>query len=152
MAKVQDMIYSAKNVSSINIKSYFKELVESLHQLYVLPESDMKFEVDINVLNTTVSPYVAIPLGLIVNEIACNSFKHALESEGLFYLRLRQEKEEDHYLLLAGDNGKGITKAQQEENLGMSLISILCEQLDAELQIQNSSASLEYQIRFMTLK
>jgi two-component sensor histidine kinase/predicted hydrocarbon binding protein len=150
MAKVQDMIYSSNNVASIDIEHYFKELLSSLFDLYVLPESDMRFEVDIKVSETSVNPDIAIPLGLIVNEIACNSFKHALKAEGLFYLKLKQESNGE-YILLAGDNGQGITAAQNTENLGMSLISILCEQLDAKLNIKNSTNGLEYQITFKTL-
>jgi two-component sensor histidine kinase len=63
---------------------------------------------------------------------------------------LKQESNGE-YILLAGDNGQGITAAQNTENLGMSLISILCEQLDAELNIKNSTNGLEYQITFKTL-
>ena len=147
MAKVQDLIYSASNVSSINIELYFKELVSSLHDLYASPDLDTQFKVEIHVKEAIFNPDFAIPLGLIVNEIACNSFKYALRENGLFYLKLNQTKA-GNYLLCIGDNGQGINNEINSDSLGMSLIEILCEQLEAKLEIVNSNSGLQYEIEF----
>lgn len=147
MAKVQDLIYSASNVSSINIESYFKELVSSLYDIYASPSLETQFRVNIDVKEAIFNPDFAIPLGLIVNEIACNSFKYALGDKGLFYLELNQTQK-GTYLLCIGDNGQGINKDIKSDSLGMSLIEILCDQLDAELNIVNSTKGLQYEIEF----
>ncbi|MBD3636216.1 MAG: XylR N-terminal domain-containing protein [Crocinitomicaceae bacterium] len=147
MARVQEMIYGNKNVSSINIEKYFSKLIHSLYQMYARPNADLKFEVNIDVEEVIFDPDFAIPLGLIINEIACNSMKHAFEEDGLFYLNLTQDQK-GKYTMIAGDNGKGIEQATAEETLGMSLIEILCDQIEADLELNNSSEGLEYVIRF----
>jgi len=144
MAHVQDMIYSSKDVNSINIEYYFNQLIQALYQIYKSPESNIDFEVKINVTENILDPDIAIPLGLIMNEIACNSFKYALKEDGLFYLSLTQTG--DMYKLIIGDNGKGIDESENEDSLGMNLIEILCDQIDAELKVNNSSQGLEYEI------
>jgi two-component sensor histidine kinase len=91
-------------------------------------------------------PDKAIPLGLILNEIASNSFKHAFKTKGKFYLKLVES--ENRYTLTAGDNGQGLPPVLKEGTLGLSLIPILCEQIDAQLEVINSPNGLEYCIRF----
>ena len=130
MAYVQEMIYGNRDVSSVNIEKYFNKLIRSLYQLYATPGINL-----------------AIPLGLIINEIACNSIKHAFDKDGVFYINLTQD-EKGKYTLIAGDNGKGIGTEKSEDSLGMSLIEILCEQIGASLEITNSDKGLEYKIQF----
>lgn len=146
MAVVQDMIYGAKDVSSINIQEYFEKLVKSLYQMYETSSTRIDFEVDIKIKNPIFDPDLAIPLGLIINEISCNSFKHAFKDAGVFYLKLTQK--ENKYVLVAGDNGTGIEDEAAKDSLGMSLIEILCEQIDADLKVTNSAKGLEYKITF----
>jgi two-component sensor histidine kinase/predicted hydrocarbon binding protein len=146
MAVVQEMIYSAKDVSSINIQDYFEKLLNSLYQMYKTGSTEIDFEVNIDVKNAIFDPDIAIPLGLIINEISCNAFKHAFIDKGTFYLSLTQDG--DKYILIAGDNGKGITKEDEKDSLGMSLIEILCDQIDADLEVSSSQDGLEYRITF----
>lgn len=52
------------------------------------------------------------------------------------------------YLLIVGDNAKGLPENIKEGPLGLSLIPILCEQIDAQLEVVNSPKGLEYRITF----
>lgn len=146
MAKIHEMIYGDKNVSAINIEKYFTKLLRSLGQLYDYEGKNITIEVSITVFEVLLYPEKAIPLGLILNEIACNSFKYAFDKSGKFYLTLNQN--EGLYHLIVGDNGRGLPNNITEGSLGLSLIPILCEQIDAQLKILNSSKGLEYQITF----
>ena len=143
---LQEMIYGAKDVSSINIENYFKKLLNSLYQVYETNTSKIDFDISIKVQHAIFDPDIAIPLGLIINEISCNTFKHAFDEKGTFYLSLIEEN--GKYYLVAGDNGKGIEEEGEKDSLGMSLIEILCDQIDAELEVQNSKKGLEYKITF----
>lgn len=146
IALVQDMIYGASDVSSINIEKFFSKLLKSLYTIYSGNEDSVKFVVEIDIEQVIFDPNLAIPLGLILNEIACNSFKYAFKNGGFFYLKMNQT--DSGYTLIAGDNGPGISNINEEGSLGMSLISILCEQIEAELVINNSDKGLEYVIAF----
>lgn len=146
MARIHEMIYGDKNVSSINIEKYFSKLLRSLFQLYHTGGVAIELKVEIAVNDVVFHPDKAIPLGLILNEIASNAFKYAYSKKGIFYLSLH---EKDHqYELVVGDNGKGLPANPGEGTLGLSLIPILCEQIDAQLEVINSPNGLEYRITF----
>lgn len=146
MARIHEMIYGDKNVSSINIEKYFTKLLRSLFQLYNAEGNEVELKVEIEVKDVVFFPDKAIPLGLILNEIASNSFKHAFQKNGKFHVRLVET--EKKYILSAKDNGKGLPSVLKEGTLGLSLIPILCEQIDAQLEVINSPNGLEYRITF----
>jgi len=146
MARIHEMIYGNKNVSSINIEKYFTKLLRSLYQVYNTSGNAIEVKVEIKLYDVIFYPDKAIPLGLILNEIACNSFKYAFPGKGIFYLKLTEDA--GKYLLVVGDNGKGLPENIKEGSLGLSLIPILCEQIDAQLEVVNSSQGLEYRITF----
>ena len=149
MAYIHEIIYGSRDVSSINIEKYFKKLLQSLAQFYRTDDQRIEIELSIDAGNLFLFPDTVIPLGLILNEVACNSFKYAFkeDDEGKFYLHLTEK--DGYYNLVVGDNGKGITKMRRsDESLGMSLVEILCDQIDAKLEQINSKEGLEYRIIF----
>ncbi len=146
MAVVHELMYQREDFDKVNLSSYLNELTKSLVQLYAL-NNEVKIDIDVEVDDVEVNLEQSIPLSLVINEITCNSFKHALrEGQGAFYLRLDQQ--DDTYLLTIGDTGPGISDQKGSNGLGLALINILCEQLNAELKVNNSEEGLEYQICF----
>ena len=91
-------------------------------------------------------PAPTIPFALILNEITCNSFKHGIRNGGEFYFHMDQNK--DDLTVVIGDNGPGLNEVKNNSGLGISLIDILCSQLEASKTIINSENGLEYQIKF----
>lgn len=146
MARIHEMIYGDKNLSSINIEKYFSKLLRSLYQVYNSVLNDIEVKVNMDLHDVIFYPDKAIPLGLILNEIACNAFKYAYNGKGIFYLDLKEN--EGVYEMIVGDDGKGLPKDYKKDSLGLSLIPILCEQIDAELIVNNSDKGLEYRIKF----
>ncbi len=146
MATIHEMIYGDKNLSSINIEKYFTKLLRSLYQVYNRKGNSVDVMVNMDLHDVIFNPDKAIPLGLILNEIACNSFKYAYNGKGKFYLNLHEK--EGKFVLTIGDDGKGLPENQETDTLGLSLIPILCDQIDADLKVNNSSKGLEYVITF----
>jgi two-component sensor histidine kinase len=145
MAAVHELMYKGENLDSLSIKSYFENLIDALFNLYnVSNKVEKKINIDISDMDFSLER--SIPLGLILNEITCNSFKHALSEGGEFILELSQEG--DNFILIIGDNGPGLKPDQNDEGLGLSLIEILCDQIDAQLEIQNKPDGLLYKITF----
>lgn len=148
MAAVHELMYRGENLDRLSMKTYFTNLSHSLLQLYNTGEH-VDFEINLNIEDVEFSLEQSIPLGLILNEITCNSFKHALKNGGKFFLYLN--KLNSHYELTIGDNGPGLGASENHEGLGLSLIEILCDQIDADLTIDNSSEGLVYKIGFEVL-
>lgn len=145
MATVHELLYQQKSIEDFDMKTYFSELSKSLINTYTVTD-DVNVDIDINVENRTLSLETSIPVALIMNEITCNSFKHGLESGGKFYIKLQEEGE--NYILVIGDDGPGYKHEVVNDGLGLSLIDILCDQLDADKEVSNTDDGLEYKITF----
>lgn len=143
IAAVHEMLYRQNRIAEFKMKTYFSELAESLVNMYV-DTPDIEVEIDIDVRSSALNLDRSIPVALIMNEITCNSIKHGLKSGGKFYIRLKEE--EENYNLIIGDNGPGYDSSVSGDSLGLSLVEILCDQLDAVSEVKNSSSGLEYNI------
>jgi two-component sensor histidine kinase len=143
MATVHELMYHSEEFERFKMDSYFKELIWSLVKLYAAKD-EVNVDIQVNVGNHALDLESSIPLALIMNEITCNAFKHGIPAGGAFYLHLREENQTLH--LTIGDNGGGMHETPSEEGLGMSLIQILCNQLNATLEMDNGSGGLEYRI------
>lgn len=79
----------------------------------------------------------SISLGLILNELVTNSYKHALkESRELGMLMQLRETEKDHFELTSKDNGQPMTTSFEEatkKGFGLRLASRLTKQLQGDL-------------------
>lgn len=145
MAAVHELMYLEKDFDRLNMKTYFYDLTKSLVQLYAIDNS-VEIDIKLDIKDVDFKLEKSIPLGLILNEITCNSFKHGLKSGGKFFVRLTQVDKD--YNLCIGDTGPGMQIDTSGQGLGLSLIEILCEQLDAALEVVNSTKGLEYRISF----
>lgn len=83
---------------------------------------------------------VAIPLGLILNELISNCLKHAFPNHRSGQILVTLERNLDGVLKLSvDDNGVGLPESFDWEkcpSLGMKLIKILTEQMHAELTLR----------------
>ena len=145
MAVVHELMYQNKDFDRIKMRSYMQDLVRSLVQLYSINQAvDVTIDIDIEEVEFTLDH--SLPLALVLNEIICNSYKHALHHGGKFYLRLTQIGES--FKLVVGDNGPGLKGDVEKAGLGLALIDILLEQIDAEKKVSSSRNGLEYEINF----
>ena len=148
MAKIHEMIYGNRDLSSINMEKYFTKLLRSLAQVYGSEQNKVQIKLSMDIRELFLLPDKAIPLGLILNEIATNSFKYAFKNQGTFYVDLKEKSDIGVYVLTIGDNGEGLPENVSKTSLGLSLIEILCDQIDARLDVNSSSSGLEYRIEF----
>jgi two-component sensor histidine kinase/predicted hydrocarbon binding protein len=147
MAKIHELIYSDPNLSSINIEEYFRKVLYAMLQVYEQPNQKIDLRFEFNVKEGNFNPDKAIPLGLILNEIASNAFKHAfINREGILNVVLTEE--DNNFTLTISDNGPGMDENSKESGLGLSLIELLCDQIDAQLESLSSKSGLSYTIRF----
>lgn len=145
MATVHELMYHSQDFDRFKMRTYFQELTRSLVKLYTVNDA-VEVDIQVNVGDHELDLESSIPLALIMNEITCNAFKHAISNGGKFYLYLYEENNE--ICLRIGDNGAGYDNAIDGDGLGLSLIQILCNQLNAKLKVSNSKAGLEYKISF----
>jgi two-component sensor histidine kinase len=104
---------------------------------------------------------VAVPLGIIVNELVSNALKHAFSGKdsGEIQIKLHRQKNEENkeegiksnsFVLTVSDNGIGISRdlgIKDLDSLGIQLITTLVDQLGGELELKRSNGT-EFSIRF----
>jgi two-component sensor histidine kinase/predicted hydrocarbon binding protein len=146
MAQIHELIYGDQNLTSINIEEYFRKLLNSLSQIYFTNHQHMTIVSEFNLSENNFNPDIAIPLGLILNEVASNSFKYGNLKDGIFNLSISDDQL--NYQLIIEDNGPGLPELLPENTLGLALISILAEQIDANLQMDSTSTGLKYTLQF----
>ncbi|HEY3361689.1 MAG TPA: PAS domain S-box protein [Methanosarcina sp.] len=160
MALIHEELYKDGNVNTINFSSYVKELTDNLFLSYRLGNTDVSLNMVMEE-NLFFDMDIAIPLGIIINEIVSNSLKHAFKGrdKGIIQIELlRDENEESKskefestaFVFKVSDNGMGIPEdldIGELDSLGLQLITTLVNQLDGELDIKNNNGT-EFVIRF----
>ncbi len=153
MALVHELLYSSDNFSSINYENYLEALIGRL--VDTLHNSEMNISYRINVNGIEFNINTALPLGLLINEIVTNSFKHAFtdRANGEVYVEI-ESLGNDRYLLKSGDNGKGVKEEDlqnKDDSLGLQLMDSLTDQLNGEIIIDRSEPGTHYRIEFSEL-
>jgi len=136
MALIHEKLYQSEDMAHIDFGEYLMSLSEMLSTFHreksnvrVILECDSVFlEID-----------TAISLGLIVNELVSNCFKHAfpMETEGIIGINLSRVPE--GYLLEVVDNGVGLPDnfdIKNTNSLGLQIVQTLTIQLRGSLEIE----------------
>lgn len=127
----------------VSIGEYLKELCANLEHTF--PYTDEKPTMYIVTDNLEMDGEDAMRLGLIVNELVTNSFKHAFE--GIQYPKIHidlEQQDSSSFTLRYHDNGVGISSDADTENrdsMGLKLIHTLTKQLDGTLQLVKASGT-----------
>lgn len=147
MALIHQSFIQSSNFSEVDFKFYTEKLVNNLVNVYTVNSKNIN--IDLNVEKYTLGIDIAIPCGLIINEIVSNSLQHAFNnSEGKISLSFK--KTGDTFILHIKDNGKGLARDFDIEKcttIGMVIIRVLVMQIDGVLNI-NSENGTEYLIEF----
>jgi two-component sensor histidine kinase len=136
MAMIHQKFYEGKNYYKIDFKSYIEALVSEIKFAYNIKNKKVSVDSFIDPdLNFDLN--VAIPCGIILNELISNSFKHAFNNQDSGKIEIFIEREKNLFLMRVLDNGKGFhykDKIESSNSLGLILIQSLSEQLDGTFQ------------------
>jgi two-component sensor histidine kinase len=141
MSLIHQRLYNTDNVSTLNIKLYLTELSESLMKAYGY-DSD-SFDLQIEAENPELDVDMAIPIGLIVNELITNSFKYAYEGIEYPSLIINFKNHKDITLQIQ-DNGIGIDENKMNKNtgsFGKKMITGLTKQINGKCKFENNQGT-----------
>ena len=143
MSMIHQKLYQGKNLSSIEMKDYLinlsKHILDSYGSEYAIEYvyELQEFELDVD---------TAIPMGLIVNELLTNSFKHAFPEKEKGKIRITCQKVGNEGIILeVYDNGIGISDPKHSKvtgsGFGTQLVDLLVQQLDGSMRIYNGQGT-----------
>ncbi|HEY3273281.1 MAG TPA: CHASE4 domain-containing protein, partial [Methanocella sp.] len=137
MALIHERLYGSNNLSSIDFSEYIASLLSHLSSSYGVNNGRITVRTDIESLSLNID--IAIPLGLMVNEIVTNSFKHAFPGETPGEISVTLHRVNDgKYRLTVGDNGVGMPAdfdIERTTSLGLQLVQALSQQTNSEITI-----------------
>lgn len=171
MCLIHEELYKGKETNTLDFSTYLQKLAKDLFQTYSLSSKSIHLCMDLEE-NALFDMDVAIPLGIIVNELVSNSLKYAFQGRNRGEIRIKLYKEKSRkskrrrtknkkrelsktsFILKVSDDGIGIPESLDLENpdtLGMQLINTLVEQLDGELKLNRKNGT-EFTIKFPVIE
>lgn len=144
---INEMLYQSEDFAMIDFSGYIHNLTDYLYDFYVVNPHQITLERDIEGIPLDID--VAIPCGLIINELVTNSIKHAFgEKGGKIYIKLSSSNK--NTVLTVGDNGSGLPETFKLENAdtsGFKLVNKLVTQLNGRIEL-NRAEGTEFKIIF----
>jgi PAS domain S-box-containing protein len=167
IALIHEELHEGEGADTLNFSQYLQRLAENLFKTYRFRNPDISLNMNLEE-NVFFDMDIAVPLGMIVNELVSNSLKHAFPDEGTGEILIKLSREEkgkpenckiegkneacrSRYILTVSDSGVGIPENIDLENsdtLGTQLVTALVDQLDGELQLKRNSGT-EFVIEFL---
>jgi PAS domain S-box-containing protein len=138
MALVHERLYQSGTLASIALDDYIAELCD---QLAGASASQRGIAVRVEAERIQAGLDVAVPLGLLLNELVSNSLKHAFPDGRQGRILVRLARAQDGAMrLTVDDDGVGLPAAFDRTSaptLGLRLVAALGNQLHASFSLEN---------------
>ena len=148
MSMIHQKLYKGKNLAAIEMKDYFTNLSEyivdayGVHTYVTVNIVMNEFELDVD---------LAIPIGLMVNELLTNSLKHAFPEGRTGKIQIGLKEIDKILQLDVIDDGVGhvLRNKSKDTGFGSRLIELLTKQLDGKMVLnttKGTSVSIKFQL------
>ncbi|MCW7493541.1 sensor histidine kinase [Leptospira sp. 2 VSF19] len=150
IASVHKIIYESPNLLYVDLNLIFNSILGNLKVTYINEKSNIELhelieeglEMDLD---------RAIPMGLILNELVSNSFRHAFMNRNEGKIEVSLGRIADQFLLIVKDNGGGTENVEMEvKGMGLTLVKNLVKQLRGTIKIENENG-MNIEIKFPIL-
>lgn len=142
MALIHQKLNSSQKYNVLNLREYTENIIEYLSQTYDQPKS-----IHQDIASVDLDVDTVIPLGLIINELVSNAFKHAFrdhQSPRLdIVLKIKDNKK---LYLLVKDNGPGLPAGPEitkSDTLGVQIVQTLTQQLKGKVSRRTVAKGFE---------
>jgi len=148
MALVHEKLYQSKSLEFISTADYIKSLITDLIDSSVINPG---IDVRVNIEPVSINIDIAIPIGLIINELVTNALKHAFKNRSTGIISINLELGADHrFTLIVQDDGEGLPHdfdTRTTSSLGMQLVTVLTRQLGGEMKTTSQNGA-RFEISF----
>jgi two-component sensor histidine kinase len=140
MALVHESLYRASDLSRVDMQAYLRGLLD--HFMRAAPGH----EISLNASRASFSIDLAVPCGLILNELISNAMKHAFPAgrPGRIVVTLKRVTE-DECVLSVHDDGIGLPEGfdpATTASLGLQLVRALTEQIHGQLSFKTDRGTV----------
>ena len=147
IALIHEQLYQSENFANISLAENITKQIEFIRNMYDTESREVHTDLDLDDVKVDID--LAIPVGLLINEILNNAYKYAFigRTEGTISVSLKNHKGQIH--LIIKDDGVGMNPEEhdRESTLGTTLIENLLKQMEAEVEMQTKNG-VSYDIIF----
>ena len=153
MALVHESLYGAENLARIDFAEYARNLAEDILASHGSPTLPVRLKTELEPV--IMGADLAVPCGLILNELVSNAFKHGFPegTEGEIKLTLRSDAGQ-RYTLCVQDSGVGIPAGldlKTNQSLGLKLVRLLTQQIRGSFELARTDpgtiAYLQFEVK-----
>ncbi len=141
MALVHQKLYDSKDLSNINLSEYVASVIDLLLRNNELQPGRVTVCHDVDAIPVSID--TAMPLGLVLNELVCNSIKHAFPDGRRGEIDVAMHSVSEGINFEYRDNGIGIPRdfdPSAVETLGLKIIMNLAKmQLGGDIQFMHDN-------------
>jgi PAS domain S-box-containing protein len=148
MALAHEKLYGSPDLSRIDLAEYVQGLVSSLLQAHAVDVD--RIEVQVQFQNKALPLALAMPCGLIINELVSNALQHAFVNRARGQVRVQMSAEDGRYRLQVSDDGVGLppdVDLQEPGSFGLQLVKMLVDQLHGTMSVDSGEGTC-FRIQF----
>lgn len=149
MASIHEKIYSTENFSRVDMSAYIEELSRDLVALQSGRDGKIRISHRMDPIYMGID--IAIPCGLLINELLTNAVKHGRREAEETVIDLELRETGGTVTLMIADNGPGMPpglfEASRKTSMGMQIIDALARQIGATVELAVEGGT-RFTIRF----
>jgi len=140
IALIHEKLYQSTIFSEVELSEYIKQLADMISDTFQSKDKEINFV--FNLEDIKVEMTLAVPVGLICNELINNSFKHAFTDQPSGEIQITLSQSGAEAVLQVSDNGSGLPAGfslSKTGGLGVTLLNVLTEQINGDLKVKDGS-------------
>jgi len=149
MALVHEKLYQSESLAHVEFSDYAGSLLNHLWRTHGTSAAHVRLALKLERLPLSVE--IAVPCGLILNELAANALKHAFAGRPVGEVTAALHADPDGRVhLCVRDDGVGLPPGmdwRHTRSLGLQLVQMLTSQINGAVEVR-SGAGTEFEITF----
>lgn len=143
MSLIHQQLYEGKNLDRIDFSKYIEALIQDISDM--LQSESKSIDISLKTPDFFLDIDMGIPLGLILNELIVNAFKHAFTNRASGKILIEVSREGDDFEMRVSDNGRGLPEnfdINTTHSLGISLVKGLSRQIGGSSTFVTSNGAV----------
>lgn len=168
MSLIHESLHGSRDVETLDFSAYLRKLTDELLTSYTSGREKISLQLEVEEVYFGMD--LAIPLGIIINELVSNSLKHAFpEGKGHIHIKLCRQKsqkgenpvskieetektevdknksDDSLFTLIVSDNGIGFPEEfdfRHMDSLGLQLVNTLVEQIEGIIELKRNKGTI----------
>lgn len=141
VATVHRRLFQGDDAQQFEVADFIRDLAGDL--ALAAGRDDVRITLDLDPVMIPAS--AAAPFALVLNELMGNALKHAFPVGQGGVIAISVTKTDGAYVLTVSDDGRGMGEAQKA--FGLTIVSLLCRQLRAELEVVSAGPGVRAVVR-----